>query len=69
MFLQRFLSWIEEENNLPPLTIQMLRHNIEDSHLRIKDLMSHTIRNQIQNNQWESMINEANPNRVFVTVS
>ena len=69
VFLQRFLSWIEEENNLPPLTIQMLRHNIEDSHLKIKELMSHTIRNQIQNNHWESMINEANPNRVFVTVS
>ena len=46
----------------------MLRVDIRDAHLKVKNYMAHVIRDQVQIAAWEKLMSEADPSRVFLTV-
>ena len=67
--LEGTLNQIEESELLTPQKINVMRFEVQDSLKKIFDLMSHTIRDQVQQNGWEKMIEQMMPHQSFLTVS
>ena len=65
--LEGILNYVKEKNLLPPLKINMLRFEIQDSHRKIFAFIGHAIRNQVQNNHWEGLMHQMKPHQAFVT--
>ena len=63
------MNQIEESELLTPQKINVMRFEVQDSLKKIFDLMSHTIRDQVQQNGWEKMIEQMMPHQSFLTVS
>ena len=49
------------------MTLEEAQFDLHDAHKKILDLMSHLMRNQVNQTKWEDLMHEKKPNRVFMT--